>query len=507
MLLKVQKVSKSMLTSTLIKEVDFDLKKGEIRALVGPNGAGKTSFIKILSGVYGYDSGEICLNGQPFHPSSPLDAQKKGIFTIHQELQLVECLSVMDNLFLGIKKNAWDIFVNLRYMKKKTNELLRLFNLHCSPYTLVSSLNISEKYIVSIAKAFLLNAEILIMDEPTASLTAIEQGMVFDLMKRVKEQGSSIIYVTHRIDEVINYCDSVTILRDGKSIFTSDVKKVSKEKIISIMSGRTIDRMDPQVDTRQILKKEVLLETRNLGKYNIYSNINLKLHKGEILGIAGAIGSGRTAILKTIFGEMKQDAGEIYIEDELVNFEHPVCAIRNGIGYLTDDRLLLGIIPDLSIKENIMIAHNNISQMIVDPQEQINYSLDSIIDLDIKLSSIDQQIKYLSGGNQQKVLLSRWMAANSRILLLDEPTKGVDISSRNDIYLWIREKTQENCAIILNSSEISELLMFCTNIIVLNKGMITDKIPGEEASEARIIQAMQSNTPYYEETDKEERCM
>jgi ABC-type sugar transport system ATPase subunit len=462
---------------------------------VGPNGAGKTSFIKILSGIYSYDSGEIYLNEEPFCPNSPIDAQKNGIYTIHQELQVVDCMSIMDNIFLGYKKDPLDVFVNWRQMKKKTAALLKLFNLNCSPNTLVSSLNISEKYIVSICKAFLRKVEILILDEPTAGLTAIEQNIVFDLIKKIKEQGSSIIYITHRMDEVMDLCDSVTILRDGKSIFESKIKNISKEKIISIMAGRTIDKMDTFFENEPA-KKELLLETRSICKKNIYNSISLQLHAGEILGIVGAIGSGRSAILKTIFGEMKQDSGEIYINNTRLDIAHPVNAIKHKIGYLTDDRLLLGIIPDLSIKENIMIAHNNISQVIVHPQEQIDYSLDSIINLDVKLASLDQPIKYLSGGNQQKVLLSRWMAANSNILLLDEPTKGVDISSRNDIYLWIKDKAQEDCGFILNSSEIPEVLMLCTNIIVLNKGIITDRMSGEEATEERIIKAMHGNTPY-----------
>lgn len=498
MLLETRKITKTVLSSTLLKDIDFKLNQGEIHALVGPNGAGKSSLVKVLSGVYSYNSGDIYLHGELFHPNSPIDAQKKGIFTIHQEPQLVESMSIIDNLFLGIKKNPFDVFVNWSYMKKKSLEILKMFNLTCSPQTLVSSLNISEKYIVSISKAFLRNAEILILDEPTAGLTAVEQKIVFDLIKKIKEKGSSIIYITHRIDEVVDYCDSVTILRDGKNIYTSKVKNISKEKIISIMAGRTIDQMDTSDRTIQIEKQKVLLETRGLYKSNIYRNINLKLHAGEILGIAGSIGSGRTAILKTIFGEIKKDAGEVYVDNLPVDMNHPVYAIKNKIGYLTDDRLLLGIIPDLSIKENIMIAHNNISQLIVHPQEQIDSSLDSIIDLDIKLASLDQKVKYLSGGNQQKILLSRWMAANSRILLLDEPTKGVDISSRNDIYIWIKEKIQDNCGIILNSSEISELIMLSTNIIVLNKGIITDRMSSANATEERILKAMQSNIPLYQ---------
>lgn len=489
MLLEMKQVTKKIFSSVLLDHVDFRMEKGEIHALIGPNGAGKTSLVNILGGVFMPDSGEILLNGRPYQPSSPMAAQKNGIFTVYQQPNLVDCLSIMENIFLGIRKGPFDFFMHWRYMKKKTTELLHYFDLQKSPSTLVSNLSGSEKNIITIAKACIANAEILIMDEPTAGLTAVEQIYVFNLLHKIKARGTSVIYITHRIDEVIDHCDSVTVLVDGTNKYSGTVNGITKDELHLIMSGRALNH-DLHISGSD--RGEPLLEVRNLEKSPIYRDISFKARKGQILGIAGAVGSGRSAILRTIIGEFSKDDGSIFLKGKKTHFTHPFDAIKNGVAYLTDDRIRQGIFPNLSVSENCMIAHNSVDHILIDPQKQVADTLESVIDLDIKLQNINEPILNLSGGNQQKVLLARCMTADCDILLLDEPTKGVDVSTRNDIYLWIQEKVRDGCTVVISSSEISELLMLSTYIIVLNRGRIADRMLHKDASEGRILAAMQS---------------
>jgi len=490
MLIEMKQITKNYFSIPILKQVDFQLEKGEIHALIGPNGAGKTTLINILSGVISLDSGEILYNGEHFQPVSPQNAQKRGIFTIHQEPQLVETLSIMENIFLGIKNGPFDFFVNLGYMKQKTQELLDNLGLRRTPSTPISKLTFGEKTIVIIAKALIAKAEIFIMDEPTAGLTALEQEHVYTLMRKIKERGTSVIYITHRIDEVIQYCDTVTALVDGKSILSDSVRNTTKEELISILSGKTIPSgfcFAPKESG------EMLMEIRNLKKKHLYENICLSIHKGQILGIAGSVGSGRSSILRTIIGEMQPDSGSIYLKGKKVNFSHPMEAIRNGMAYLTDDRITKGIFQDMNVFENCTVTHNAKENMLNNPKKQMAETLDYIIDLDIKLNNIYQSVTSLSGGNQQKVMLARCLIKECDVLLLDEPSKGVDVSSRYDIYLWIMERAMNGCAIMISSSEISELMLLCNDIVVMNHGKIADQMSRKEAIEARILRAMQED--------------
>ncbi len=488
MLLQLQKITKTFFGTEVVKNVSFKLASGEICGLVGLNGAGKSTLIKIISGVYPYDCGEILIDGKPVKLNTPNDAHKQGIFTIHQEPLLVNNMSIMDNIFLGMYKKKLGFFVAKKEVKNITANLLKLLGSNLSPYDKVSCLSLGEKYIVSVAKAFLAEAKIFIFDEPSVGLTLYERQVMFDLIRNLKKKGAGVIYITHYLDEVVNLCDKVMILREGRNVCTSDVKLLSQEKIMTIMSGQSVQKL--HVKTK-LNKSSASLEVSGLSRKNIYKDISFKLYPGEILGIAGSVGSGRTALLKTIFGHLRPDSGSLYVHGELSKFGCPLDSIKKGIGYISDDRINEGLLSNMSVLENTSLpsmAQNR--QIFIDYNTLIDKTLDIVIDLDIKLNSINQSVNYLSGGNQQKLVLSRWMMSNADILLLDEPTKGIDISTRNDIYNWMANKTYNGTGIIISSSDFSELKMLCTRIIVLNRGRIAAEMENKEITENKMLTAM-----------------
>lgn len=488
MLLRMRKITKTFFDTEVVKNVGFELKSGEIFGIVGLNGAGKSTFIKIISGVHPCDSGKIFIENESVKLNSPNDAYKHGIFTIYQEPLLVNNMSVMNNIFLGMFKKRAGIFVDKKAVQQTAANLLKLLGSSLSPNDRVSTLSLGEKYLVSIARAFLAKAKIFIFDEPSVGLSLYEKQVLFDLIRRLKEKGAGVIYITHYIDEIIELCDKVMILREGRNVCTSDVKLLTQEKIITIMSGKSVKKLDTAPKS---ITNTAALEISGLSRKSIYKDISFKLYPGEILGIAGSVGAGRTALLKTIFGHMQPDKGKIYVHGELAEFARPLDAIRKGIGYIPDDRVCEGVLSNMSVLENSAfpkILQNK--QILIDYNTLIDKTLDIVIELDIKLDSVRQSVNYLSGGNQQKLVLSRWMLSNADILLLDEPTKGIDISARNDIYCWMSNKAQSGSAIIISSSDFAELKMLCTRIIVLNKGRITAEMDNAEATENKMLRAM-----------------
>jgi len=490
MLLQMKKISKAFFCTNALKNVNLNIKAGEICALVGLNGAGKSTLIKILSGVHSCDGGEVWINGVPVVLNSPVAAQKNGIFTLYQEPILVSTMSVADNIFLGQYPSRFGFFKKA-HVQQVAAELLQRFGSDISPKAKVRDLSLSQRFIVAITRAFLSQADIFIMDEPTAGLSPFEKDVLFELMGRLKKSGKGVLFVTHTISEIIELCDRVIILRDGENVCTANIKDLTVEKIISIMSGQKVQdmclRQTPPTESN------IVLETSGLCRKKIYNNINIKLRRGEVLGLAGRVGSGRSAILKTIFGSMKCDEGSMVVRGKPAAFSHPVDAMRRRIGYLSDDRFAESLLPEMSVLENSYLPKLSTEKrhFLFSNDDIAENVLDIVIDLDIKIQDLSQRIKFLSGGNQQKLILSRWMLTQCDILLLDEPTKGIDIPSRNDIYLSIRQMAQdEGKSFIISSSDISELKMICNRVIVLDGGRIVDEMEAEGITDERILKAM-----------------
>jgi len=490
MLLRMRNIEKSFFESPVLKDLHFELHRGEVHALLGPNGAGKSTLIKILSGVFPPDSGQIFIDDQEVWVDSPSDAIDLGIFTLYQETQLIPTMSILENLFLGLPEMRNRIFINYPDLRKKAREVLDMFNCSLSIHTEVGTLSHSEKYIVAIARAFLKKAKIYILDEPTASISANEQKVLFDFIDNLRKQDVGIIYITHRISEVRNICDRVTVIKDGQNVRTALLKNLSDHDLFHMATGNPA----PQEfhPNPAVFHGPPILEVTNLNNPPLYSGISFQLHKGEVLGFAGAMGSGKSAILKTIFGAIHQHSGNVFVRGENVSFAHPREAVMHGVGYLPDDRIDSSIIPNLSILDNSVVSSfpSNAEPVFLRRGWEIDSLLNIIFDLNLDLKNIDQSIQHLSGGTQQKVLFARWILAHCDILLLDEPTKGIDIATREDLHHTILEKASAGSAIIISSYDIAELTALCNRILVLNHGKIVVIMVSESATEQRIMDAI-----------------
>lgn len=489
MLLRMKNISKSFYGVNVLSNVDFDLHSGEVHALVGQNGAGKSTLINIVSGIHQPDEGRIFIKDEDVKITSPFEANKYGISTIHQVPNLIPCMNIAENIFLGLEPRVLKIFNNFYKMKRETKRILDLMGSSLAPNTLVGNLNMSEQFIIAIARAFLIQPQILIMDEPTAGLSDIERKNLFNLTKKLKDKGTGIIYITHALSELPSICDRLTVIRDGSIVKTSNINEVTQSDIVMLMGGREITNYFPPV---KVDMGHEILRLENLTKKPFFENISFNLHEGEIIGLAGLVGSGRSCLAKTIFGQIKKDSGHIYWHNKKVIFNHPHEAIQNGFGLLSDNRLEAGLFMNMDVSQNLTISNlEKIKrwQFIKFSTEQ-DLALDKIIELDIKICNLRQQIKYLSGGNQQKTILGRWLIQESDIYILDEPTHGIDILSRGDLYAAIRDLADQGKCIIVISSDVKELIGLCSRIIVMNQGTIADEMSYKEISETRILKAM-----------------
>ncbi|MHB8061554.1 MAG: sugar ABC transporter ATP-binding protein [Ruminiclostridium sp.] len=489
MLLQLKGINKIFYGVKVLSNVDFEIEPSETHAIIGLNGAGKSTLINIISGVYIPDAGEIIINGEKVKISSPFEAQKLGIETIHQEPILVPTLSIAENIFIGRIPKKFKIFINNKKMVKETAKILRLLGWSLDPYTKAGKLSLNEQFIVSVARSFIIKPKILILDEPTAGLSEKESSLLFDLISNLKKHGTGIIYITHRLDELSKICDRITILKDGEKVVTCNKNSFSQEELVKKMCGREMIQYFPPINKNF---GEEILRVDSITKGDIIKDVNLVLKEGEILGIAGLIGSGRSALAKTMFGELKRDSGQFFWRGKCINIKHPQQAIKKGLGYINENRVTSGLFMDMGASENLTISSlrkfnfMNIIQL----EEEQNAVLEKVIDLDIKLQYLNQQVKYLSGGNQQKVLLGRWMLSESDLYILDEPTRGIDVASKSDIYIAIRELADRGKGIIVISSEIQELIGLCSKIMVMNHGRVVDEMDSDNVSEERIIKSM-----------------
>jgi inositol transport system ATP-binding protein len=488
-ILEFKNVTKVFPGVTALDNVSFTIGRGEIHALVGENGAGKSTLVNILAGVYHMTRGTILYNDLQIHFLSPSEALKNGISVIYQERNLVPKLSVIANVFLGDEdcRKFLNIIKRDR-LKERFLSLLERVGFDIPAEEIVSNLSVSQQQMVEILKALSLNAELMIMDEPTSSLTDIETEHLFSVMKRLKDEGKTIIYISHFLDEVLNISDRVTVLRDGKYIGTKETKECSRELLIQMMVGRQIGDIF-EYNPRQ--KREIFLSVRNLTVVGKFQGVSFDVKKGEVLGFAGLVGSGRTDVARVLFGLDEPEEGEIFIHERNIAFKNPGQAIKRGINLLPEDRKRKGLVLGLELQKNITLA--NLKEVcyrgVISDTKERKVAKQYIKALDIKTPSEKQLVRYLSGGNQQKVVIAKWLFTNFELLILDEPTTGIDVGAKMEIYRLVDQLAREGKAIIFISSEMMEILGVCDRVIVFSAGKITGEFSREAATEEKIMAA------------------
>lgn len=491
-ILTVNHLSKSFSGIKALDNVSFNLRRGEVHALMGENGAGKSTFMKILIGLLAPDSGEIVFEGSNLTDQKVGDTLKKGISMIHQEILIIPELTVAQNIFLGREKSVsgrkgiFSGWLDDSDINKKSEQILKQLGVDISPKTKMKYLSVAQMQMVEIAKAVSNDAKVIIMDEPTSAISDKEVEMLFKMIRDLKGKGVSIIYISHKMDEIFRISDTVTVLRDGKYIGTKSATELDQNSLISMMVGREIGQMFPERVGG--LKDEVLSVSR-LGKKGKFSAINFTVSSGEILGLAGLMGAGRTEIARTIYGLDSLDEGEIRISGETVTIDSPQKALKNGIGYVSEDRKGLGFIPKMSVKDNITLASlkRHKKGVFINTKSEETDTGRMIAELRIKTSGIDQKVTYLSGGNQQKVVIGKVLLAAPQLIILDEPTRGVDVGAKFEIYKLIRNLAENGMAIIMISSELPEVLGMSDRIVVLSKGKQTATLSRQEATQELIM--------------------
>lgn len=483
----IKDLNKSFPGVQALKSADLDLKRGEIHALVGENGAGKSTLIKILTGVHHRDSGEIYLYNRPVSFESPLEAQKEGIATIYQEFTLVPALTVADNIFLGHEKTKSGI-IDSNNENRSAEDLIKRLGGNFNPQSKVSDLTVAQQQLVEIARAIAREANILVMDEPTAALAPKEVTHLFELLKELTTQGMGIIFISHRLDEILSISDRVTVMRDGLTIDTRESKQYSKAALIEQMVGRSIEQ---EYYKNDIEIGDLCLEVLNLNG-GIVKNISFSANKGEILGLAGLMGAGRTETTRLIFGADKRENGEIKLNGTIVDIKSPHDAIEKGICLLTEDRKSQGLVLGGTIKENFALANlSSWSNFGWINQKKESQQFDSqVSSLQIKISSSSQKAEELSGGNQQKLLVARWLETNSEVIIFDEPTRGIDVGAKYEMYQIIGRLASEGKVIIVISSELPELLGICDRILVMKAGRIAGEINDVANATQESVMAM-----------------
>ena len=485
MKIEMKDIYKSFGKNDVLKGVDFTLNDGEIHALVGENGAGKSTLMNILSGVLSKDKGEILIDGKEVDISDTNVAKKYGISFIHQELSDWPELTVMDNIFMNNEiKNG--IFLDKAKMRKKCIELLERFDLDINPKTKVSELSVGQRQMMEIAKANLNKVNVLILDEPTSALTNNEIDKLFKLIKRLRDKNVSMIYISHRMEEIFSLTNKITVMRDGKSVSVMDTNKTDEREVVSYMVGRDIGDFYPEMDAEI---SDVKIELKNFNREGFFKDINIEAKKGEVLGISGLMGAGRTEIMRSVFGLDPKDSGEVFIDGKKIEIKNPADAIKNKIGFVTENRQEEGLILDESIRENISLLNFDkfSKNSFIDKAKEKNLSDNLVDSFKVKTQSSESKISDLSGGNQQKVVFTKWYAIGPEILILDEPTKGVDVGAKREIYDLIKDLTKKAVSIILISSDLPELISLSNRIYVIHEGKIQGELLKKDASQEKIM--------------------
>ena len=488
-LIQMQGIDKRFPGVLALDQCSFELCAGEVHALVGENGAGKSTLMKILGGIYHKDAGQIYIQGQEVEIDNPRMAQQLGISIIHQELNLMPHLTVAQNIFIGREpRRKIPFLTDDNATNQEAERLFEMLSLDLDPNTKVADLTVAKQQMIEIAKALSFNAKILIMDEPTAALTDSEIDDLFNIIKQLRQKGVGTVHISHRLEELKLIADRVTVMRDGRMIDTLLTEDASIDKIISLMVGRTIYESEPEIPEDP--SQEIVLEVRNLNRGRILRDVNFRLKKGEILGFAGLMGAGRTEVARAIFGADKYDSGEIYIKGQQVQIKAPEDAVGHGIGYLSEDRKRYGLTLGLDVKENIAMASMKKFlrwRVWMDFKKATSRAKDMVDALNIKTPSLEQRVKFLSGGNQQKVVIGKWLTADTDILIFDEPTRGIDVGAKQEMYKIIVNLAEQGKAIIIVSSELPEVLGICNRILVMCEGRITAELDGDKATQEQIL--------------------
>ncbi len=479
-------IDKSFPGVKALDKCEFDLYKGEVHALVGENGAGKSTLMKVLAGIYQKDDGKIIYKGEEINLKSPKDARDLGIGIIHQEINLMPHLTVAENIFIG-REHMKGPLLNIKKTKQEAVKLLKSLGLQIDPETRVQDLPIAKQQMVEIVKALSFNTEVLIMDEPTAALTESEIDDLFRFIGDLKKQGTGIIYISHRMDEMKQISDRITVMRDGQYVGTVNTKETTIDRIIQMMVGRVIYQ-EPKTHSMVPEDAPIVLSCKNLSS-PVVKDVSFELRKGEILGFAGLMGAGRTEVCRLIFGADRMSGGEICINGKKVYIDSPSDAVEYGIGYLSEDRKRCGLALDLSVTDNSILAtvRDFIEGGLISDKRTNKITAEFVDKISIKTPSNRQLLKNLSGGNQQKVVLAKWLIKNCDILIFDEPTRGIDVGAKSEIYKLMNELVNEGKSVIMVSSELPELIRMSDRIAVMCEGVITGLLDIKDANQEKIM--------------------
>lgn len=492
--LEIRHISKSFPGVKALDDVQFDVLPGEVHALLGENGAGKSTLIKIISGVYGPDAGNVSLLGNDVRFQSPIEAKAAGIATIYQELLLFPALSVAENIFMGHPPLTRSGTVDWQAMRQKTEDLLRSLDIHdLEPTDIVGTLSIGNRQRVEIVKALSREARILIMDEPTAALTEADVERLFGIVRRLRDRGVGVIYISHRLEEVFELADRVTVLRDGGYVGTARVSDIGKDDLISMMVGRTIDTLFPKVTVRP---GDVVLQVEALNRPPLTLDVSFNIRAGEIVGLAGLVGSGRSELAQAIFGMLPVDSGQIFINGKKVSIKSPRDAKKLGIAYVPEDRGIQGLIRPMTLRENVSLAVlEHLSRGgFIDGHREDSLVGEAIQHFGIRASSAEQIVNKLSGGNQQKAVIAKWLATEPKLLIMDEPTRGVDVGAKAEIHRLMGKLVERGLAILMISSELPEILGMSDRILVMREGALAAEFLGKGADQEEIAAAMMGAT-------------
>ena len=486
--LKMVGIAKTSPGVVALSGVDFDVMPGEVHALVGENGAGKSTLMKILAGADTKDAGHILLDGTEVQITSPQEAMRRGISIIYQEFNLVPYMNAAENIFLGREPmGAMPGVIDFKTMYRDAEAIIKELGVALDVRTPMNQLSVAQQQMVEIAKATSRKSRIIAMDEPSATLTEHELENLFALIRRLKAEGVSIIYISHRLEEIFEICDRVTVMRDGALVDTKNVADTNREDMIKMMVGRELTDIIPKVAAKQ---GDVALEVRHLNRAGVLNDISFKVRRGEVLGIAGLVGAGRSEVARAIFGADPIDSGEILIDGKTVKIRSPKHAISLGVGLVTEDRKALGLVLGMATRENISLANlGALSKFgFINRGREREVAHRYVDEVLIKTPSVEQAVQNLSGGNQQKVVLAKWLFTKSKILIFDEPTRGIDVGAKTEIYQLMNRLAENGVAVIMISSELPEVLGMSDRIIVMHEGEIAGELGREDATQEKIMQ-------------------
>lgn len=483
---KMTGITKSFGSNSVLRGVDFDIRPGEVHALMGENGAGKSTLMNILTGLHQADDGRVFIDGEERIFSNPKEAEEHGLSFIHQEMNTWSDMTVLENLFIGKEiKNSLG-WIKTKEMKALAKQTFSELGIQLDLNRDVGTLSVGQQQMIEIAKSLMTNAEVIIMDEPTAALTEREIDVLFKIIAKLKSRNVSIIYISHRMEEIFKISDRITVMRDGVSVDTKNTAETHNDEIVRMMVGRDLEDYYPKKNAKI---GDVVFEAKQLGQEKVFKDISFQVKSGEIVGFSGLMGAGRTEVMRSIFGIDALDEGELYLEGDKIQIKTPSDAIRQGIGFLTEDRKVEGLILDYSIRDNISLPSIDgfKKHLLIDTKAEEDFAGMLVKRLNIKSMSQEDPTSSLSGGNQQKVVLAKWVGIGSKVLILDEPTRGVDVGAKREIYQLMNELAERGVGIIMVSSDLPEILGVSDRVIVIHEGKLAGELPKAEATEEKIM--------------------